>query len=262
MIQVKVPQNLSLKNALNFCNRLWDLEHSDEYAFDFVNLGLVEPFTMAYVANEMKRFRESKPESRFRALNHHNKSYAAHMGFFRAFGLKFGNEPGEASGSSTYLPLTILSVNELQEEAIKSYDHVGNIIESRSERIAKILTRQEKGDLVDTLTFSIREILRNVVEHSGSEIIEYCAQYWPTKNLVELAVLDTGYGIMQGLSSNPYLNPKDERDALHLALLPGVSGKMYKGVKKRRNDEWQNSGFGLYMTSRICRNGGDFFYSK
>src|SRR5690554_3868698 len=154
------------------------------------------------------------------------------MGFFRAFGLKFGNEPGEAVGSITYLPLTILPVKELQEEAIKSYDHVGNIIESRSERIARILTRQEKGDLVDTLTFSIREILRNVVEHSGSEIIEYCAQYWPSKNLVELAVLDTGYGIMQGLSSNPHLNIKDERDALHLALLPGVSGKMYKGVKR------------------------------
>lgn len=259
MIQVKIPQNLSLKNALNFCNRLWDLEHSDEYIFDFVNLWGVEPFTMAYVANELKRFRETKPKSQFKALNHENKSYAAHMGFFRAFGLKFGNKLGEAAGSSTYLPLTILNVAELQKEAADSYEHVGNIIEAKSKRIAKILTREDEGDLVDTLTFSIREILRNVVEHSGSEIIEYCAQYWPTKNLVEFAVLDTGNGIMQGLSTNPYLNINNERDALHLAMLPGVSGKMYKGVRKRKNDDWQNSGFGLYMTSRICRNGGDFF---
>ena len=262
MLQVKIPQNLSLTNALNFCNRLWDLEHSNEYAFDFANLGRVEPFTMAYVANELKRFRETKPKSKFTALNHKNKSYAAHMGFFRAFGLKFGNEPGEAAGSSTYLPLTILNVAELQKEAADSYDHVGNVIEAKSEQIAKILTRQENGDLVDTLTFSIREILRNVVEHSDSEIIEYCAQYWPTKNLVEFAVLDTGNGIMHGLSTNPYLNISDERDALHLAMLPGVSGKMYKGVKKRRHDEWQNSGFGLYMTSRICRNGGNFFIAS
>ncbi|MEP2619096.1 MAG: hypothetical protein ABJH25_13780, partial [Marinomonas sp.] len=203
MLQVKIPQNLSLRNALNFCNRLWDLEDSDEYAFDFANLGRVEPFTMAYVANELKRFRKTKPESTFTALNHQNKSYAAHMGFFRAFGLKFGNEPGEAAGSSTYLPLTILNVSDLQQEAADSYDHVGNIIEAKSEQIAKILTRQNSGDLVDTLTFSIREILRNVVEHSESEIIEYCAQYWPTKNLVELAVLDTGNGIMHGLSTNP-----------------------------------------------------------
>lgn len=262
MLQVKIPQNLSLINALNFCNRLWDLEHADEYAFDFVNLGRVEPFTMAYVANELKRFRKTRPKSRFTALNHQNKSYAAHMGFFKAFGLNFGNEPGEAAGSSTYLPLTILNVKDLQQEAADSYDNVGNVIEAKSEQIAKILTRKESGDLVDTLTFSIREILRNVVEHSESEIIEYCAQYWPTKSLVELAVLDTGNGIMHGLSTNPYINISNERDALHLAMLPGVSGKMYKGVKKRKHDEWQNSGFGLYMTSRICRNGGDFFIAS
>lgn len=262
MIKVNIPQNLSLNNALNFCNLLWDLEHSNEYTFDFANLRLVEPFTMAYVANELKRFRETKPQSKFTALNHTEKSYAAHMGFFRAFGLKFGNEPGEAVGSNTYLPLTILNVAELQKEAADSYDHVGNVIEAKSEQIAKILTQQDVGDLVDTLTFSIREILRNVVEHSGSEVIEYCAQYWPTKNLVEFAVLDTGNGIMCGLSNNPYLKITDERDALHLAMLPGVSGKMYKGVKKRKHDEWQNSGFGLYMTSRICRNGGNFFIAS
>lgn len=262
MIKVKVPQNLSLTNALNFCNRLWDLDHSDEYEFNFINLGNVEPFTMAYVANELKRFRNTKPNSRFTAINHENNSYAAHMGFFRAFGLKFGNEPGQAAGSSTYLPLTILNVAELEKEASDSYSHVGDIIESRSERIAKLLTRQDEGNLVDTLTYSFREIIRNVVEHSGSTIIEYCAQYWPTKNLVEVAILDIGNGIRSGLSTNPYLTIKDERDALHLALLPGVSGKMYKGVMKRKYDDWQNSGFGLYMTSRICRNGGDFFVAS
>jgi hypothetical protein len=214
---------------------------------------------MAYVANELKRYRETKPESRFTAKNHEDKSYSAHMGFFRAFGLKFGNEPGEASGSSTYIPLTILNVSDIKKEADNNYSHVGDVIESKSLDIAKILTRQNSGDLVDTLTFSIREIMRNVVEHSDSSIIEYCAQYWPTKNLVEVAILDTGTGIKKGLSSNPYLMINDEREALNLAMIPGVSGKMYKGVKKRKYDDWQNSGFGLYMTSRICRNGGDFF---
>jgi hypothetical protein len=188
MITVKVPQNLSLLNSIKFCNKLWTLEHSEAYEFDFINLGRVEPFTMAYVANELKRYRETKPESRFTAKNHEDKSYSAHMGFFRAFGLKFGNEPGEASGSSTYIPLTILNVSDIKKEADNNYSHVGDVIESKSLDIAKILTRQNSGDLVDTLTFSIREIMRNVVEHSDSSIIEYCAQYWPTKNLVEVAI--------------------------------------------------------------------------
>ena len=259
MTTVMIPKDLSLKNAIRFCNQLWEMEHSDEYLFNFIQLGRIEPFLMAYVSNELKRFRNTKPKSSFHASNHESKTYAAHMGFFRAFGLKFGNEPGEATGSSTYLPLTILNVSDFEVEALESYSHVGDVIEEKSEAIARLLTRKDSGDLVDTLTFTIREIIRNVVEHSGSEIVEYCAQYWPSQHLVEVAVLDTGNGIKQGLSSNPHLNLNDEREALHLALLPGVSGKMFKGVRKRQNDDWQNSGFGLYMTSRICRNGGSFF---
>jgi hypothetical protein len=261
-MEVNLPQNLYLREAIGFCNRLWNLEHASEYNFNFRRLRYVEPFTMAYVANELKRFRNTRPEQIFYATNHEDKSYPAHMGFFKAFGLNHGNEPGQAPGSSTYIPLTIIEVSSLQEAAAMSFDHVGNIIEKEATNIAQLITRQDSGDLVDTLTFSIREIMRNVVEHSNSDVIEYCAQYWPSRQLVEVAILDTGIGIAAGLSSNPYLSIDNERDAMHLALCPGVSGKMYKGVRKRKYDDWQNSGFGLYMTSRICRNGGNFFIAS
>lgn len=258
MTKLKIPQNLSLINAINFCNRLWKLEKDNVYEFDFRQLGKVEPFTMAYVANELKRF-SSVNLGTCSAINFEDHSYAAHMGFYKAFGLQHGKEPGEATGSSTYIPLTILKVEDIKKEAALGGEHVGDVLEEKSKQIAQMLVQQAKGNLVDTLTFSIREIMRNVVEHSESNIIEYCAQYWPTKNLVEVAVLDTGNGIRKGIETNPYLEIENERDALHLSLLPGVSGKMYKGVKERKHDEWQNSGFGLYMTSRICRNGGSFF---
>lgn len=257
MTKIKIPQNLSLINAINFCNRLWELKEDENYEFDFGSLALIEPFTMAYVANELKRFSLANPGT-CSAINFENHSYAAHMGFYRAFGLEHGKEPGEASGSSTYIPLTIINVSEIQREANLNGIHVGDVLENKSKKIAQILTREKYGDLVDTLTFSIREIMRNVVEHSESDVIDYCAQYWPTKHLVEVAILDTGTGIQKGLSTNPYLEINSERDALQLALQPGISGKMYKGIPECKHDEWQNSGFGLYMTNRICRNGGNF----
>ncbi len=46
MTIVRVPQNLSLPEAINFCNRLWNLEDDTEYEFDFSRLGTVEPFPM------------------------------------------------------------------------------------------------------------------------------------------------------------------------------------------------------------------------
>lgn len=261
MFIIDIPRTLNLYNSINFCKNLWSLPESEHYDFNFANLSFLEPFTMAYVANELKRYRNTKPDVRFSASNHKSHTYAAHMGFFKAFGLQYGHEPGEASGSSTYLPLTIINVAELKHEAASQYIHIGDLIEEKSSQIAQLLTRQESGDIVDTLTFSIREIMRNVVEHSNSEVIEYCAQYWPNKKLVEVAILDTGDGIQKSLSNNPHLHIESERDALHFALMPGISGKMYSGVRKT-GDAWQNSGFGLYMTSRICRNGGSFFIAS
>lgn len=257
--KVTLPQNLSLLNALNFCNRLWLIEPDDRVVFDCARLAHVEPFTMAYVAAEISRFGKSHPETSLVFENFEHHTFAAHMGFFKAAGWNHGNDPGEAKGSATYIPLTILKVNDIESEAVQAGKAVGDVIENESTRLAKILTQADDGELVDTVTFSLREIMRNVVEHSGSDVLEFCAQYWPTKKKVEIVVLDSGVGIRSSLTRNPHLQVGSDRDAIHLALMPAVSGKMFKGVKKRSNDVWQNSGFGLYMTNRLCRNGGSFF---
>ncbi|MCU1152204.1 sensor histidine kinase [Stenotrophomonas maltophilia] len=217
---------------------------------------------MALLASELKRFRTSKPETRFRAENHAESTYAAHMGFFQAFGLEHGNRPGEAQGSGNYLPLTYLNVEEIRQQAAQSYEPVGEFLDRESGRLAHVLTRLHEGQLVDTLTYSLREILRNAVEHSQSEKLAYCAQYWPTRHRVEIAVLDTGMGVRASLAANPYIEVDSDRTALQLSLMPSISGKMYRGVRRRPGDHWQNSGYGLYMTSRLCRNGGSFFIAS
>lgn len=247
---------------LNFCRRLWALEQAEEIIFDFGRMGRVEPFTMTLLASELKRFRASRPQTRFRSENHRDNTYPAHMGFFQAFGLAHGNRPGEAPGNANYLPLTYLTVDAINAQAAEGYEHIGDVLDRESAKLARVLTRMDDGALVDTLTYSLREILRNVVEHSGSEQLAYCGQYWPTRNRVEIAVLDTGMGIRTSLSANPHLRMDSDRDAVQLALMPSISGKMFRGVRQRPNDQWQNSGYGLYMTSRLCRNGGDFFIAS
>jgi hypothetical protein len=44
-----------------------------------------------------------------------------------------------------------------------------------------------------------------------------------------------------------------------MALLPSISSKMFKGVRRDPYDEWQNSGYGLFGVSRLCGLGGKFF---
>jgi hypothetical protein len=71
-------------------------------------------------------------------------------------------------------------------------------------------------------------------------------------------VLDTGIGIRAALSNNPYLKIDSDHEALNLALMPGISGKMFKGIKRDPYDGWQNSGYGLFAVSRLCGHGGKF----
>ncbi len=261
-VQINFPTRLDPGHAINFIDNLHKQPESRHYVFDFKNLNWVEPFSLLYISYHIAVYRSSKPEVKFEAINFHINNahlYAAHMGFFKSFGLDFGKKPGEASGGNHYIPIKIFDISRFEQESIDEGLEVGDVLEKHAGRLAKILTREEDGDLVETLEFALREMFRNVVEHSGAKRIGFCAQYYPKLKKVELAVLDNGVGVSQSLRQNPYLQIETDKDAINYSLLPGVSGKAFKGAPKQRKGFWSNSGFGLFMTSELCRNGGSFF---
>lgn len=257
---ITMPNVLDLSSALDFSSSLSSITEAEEYELDFMYLSWIEPFALLYVANSIKNFVAINENASFSVINLGHQqahSYAAHMGFFQFIGANYGNKPGEAKSNNRYVPITFINSSEIISEANKSYQEVGEVIEKRSRQLSRILTLAEGGELEETLTYSFREIIRNVVEHSKSPTIGYCAQYWPTKQKAEIAVIDVGIGVKSSLSQNSKYTRKinDDRDALHLALMPGVSSKII-GLS---DDVWANSGFGLYMTSRLCGEGGSFF---
>lgn len=254
-----VPPSRSLRSTLEWVTGLYQSPESDLYTFDFGAMDWIEPFPLLFLSANIRRFRKSKPEARFIATNFRTHSYAAHMGFFEAFNLHFGNKPGEAQGSDTYLPITSISVAYLNHEAGKRSLQVGDVLEGDTAKLAQLLTQEKSSHLVDTLAYTLREIMRNAVEHSEGDEFEYCGQYWPTQDKVEIAILDCGIGVQKSLSANPNLKILSGDDALRLALLPGISGKTNAGNKIREYDHWANSGYGLYITSRLCAVGGSFF---
>lgn len=249
---------LDLEGALAASRELWALPEHSSYQIDFSRLTWMEPFGMLYFARQLRTFADARKPARCQAIGHKKHTYAAHMGFFQSFGLDFGNDAGEASGTTAYIPITELRIRDLHVEAGQSQREVQEVIEQRCGQLASVLARSGNGPLYETLTYSLREILRNVTEHSNADSIWYAAQYWPSKDLVELSILDQGLGIKTTLSRNPHLTINTDEDALRLSLLPGISGRAYQGGPKLRTDEWANSGYGLYMTSQICASGGSF----
>lgn len=99
--------------------------------------------------------------------------------------------------------------------------------------------------------------MRNVVEHSSSPEILYCAQLWPRRDLAEIAIIDSGIGLELSLRQNPLLTVTSPIQALNLAMTPGIT-RNPPASRSGSYDPWQNRGLGLYMTSRICQEGGSF----
>lgn len=262
VVNVRVPRNLSSTNALQFVEEINDLPESELYEFDFTDLSWIDPFGLLYVSKALRDFLDDRSRAygaSCKAINFESRTYEAHMGFFQCFGLDYGNHPGDAPGSIHYLPITELNIDDLYREARGSGQALGQVISEKSERLASVLAQNDEGVLFDAIAYSIREIVRNSAEHSNGINVRYCAQHWPQKSRVQIAILDDGQGVKQSLTRNPFVECESDSDALKLAVLPAVSGKMYEGVEIRPYDVWQNSGYGLYMLSRICRDAGSLF---
>lgn len=260
-MRIELPKNLPIDECISFSNNLFNSPDEDIYEFDFARMNWYPPFSLLYLACQINRFKALHTNSNIIVINHERHYYAAHMAFFKAFGVDWGNSTLNNAGNDNHLPITDIETREIIEKTMSSHYEAGDIIERKSEDLAKILVRQDEGDLFKTLSYSIREMIRNCYEHSHTDRIQICAQYWPGQHRVEIGICDTGVGIRSGLEKNPKLKISSDKDALDLSVLPGISGTVYN-EKGRSLSPWANSGYGLFMTSNICAQGGSFFLAS
>lgn len=259
---ISIPNNLVIDETIAFINSFKELKELREYIFDFKLLVRIDPFSILLLSSELKIFKQNNPDCKFSAKNYEHCTYAAHMGFFKSFGLDYGKEPGEAKNNNRYIPLKIYYVDDIKQTARDLMVNPGEVLEDFAKEISSVLTQNNDEKLTEILRYCIREIFRNIVEHSHSKQFGFCAQYLPSLKRVSFAVLDRGIGIKNSLMDNPKLILENDLMAIEESIKPGVSGKIYAGQKRKPKGDWANSGYGLYMTSNICKNGGSFLVAS
>lgn len=266
-MEIIIP-SLKEKNTLSFIKNLSDIETSNENEIVFCfDAEWVKPLGMALCCSAVKQFSFKNEEipMRMELHNCNASGYASHMGFFRTISesIAIGNSPGEASGSQTYVPLTIIDLKDLQRRAFREgiVGEMNDIINIKSNQLASILCRSN-NNMQQLFSYIIREILRNIPEHAETQEAIICAQYWPKNGKAEIAILDEGIGIKRSLRKNKmhreYINT--DTDALISAVKPGISQAFSPDKKNMSRDVWANSGFGLFMASEICKRlNGEFW---
>lgn len=180
-----------------------------------------------------------------RAVNLGQKTaYAGRMKLFTHLGINFdpGLEEREAAGR--FVPLTQVS----------SSKDVGNVIGD----ISALLHLQEDPETLSAVQYCVSELLRNVLEHSGSPDGAFvCAHRYTAKepHRVTIAVADCGRGIASHLGRVYPAAAKDDVAALGLAMRPGITGAV-----AGQYGTPDNAGAGLFITRSIAKGSGGYFF--
>lgn len=255
--RISFPSKTDLETLFKFTIELDYYAQHDRLIIDMPQKVFCGPFAMLLIASKVKYLRDKYKNLSIIFNGWDCHEYLSHMGFFSLCGFDHGKEVGQARGNDRYLPITKLKEQDLSEQPSDKFEEMQDLLQRTVDRIALVLAHslEENGDMYDVLSYSLREVFRNAYEHGDTDSLYYCAQYWPSTDKVEFAVADFGIGVRSGLGRNPNFRFKTDKEALEFSLLPSVSGRTHE---PRRSENWFNSGYGLYMTNRLARNGGNF----
>lgn len=96
-------------------------------------------------------------------------------------------------------------------------------------------------ELIGCLNYCWYEVVGNIIEHAESPINGYvAAQYYPSREVIRVVMLDCGIGIKSALSKNPIYANYTEEEALLECIKEGVTNG-------------RGMGRGLYHTSEFIK---------
>ncbi|EKO3388947.1 sensor histidine kinase [Vibrio fluvialis] len=243
------PKVLESSKIQEIIAQLEAAQDSDAVEIDLNSIRFSRPTAMLVLGSKLSNWSEYRKYKRLktRLVNPTDSpaySYMAHVGFFDLIGSKkvSGKAMGEARGSTTYTPIT-----KITRPSFSDVDSWYKNIISSVRQLANVLA----GTPSDTeehrfFLYTLRELVRNVFEHSGVDECYICGQRWEDGK-VEISILDEGIGVAQSLAKS--FSITNEEHALRQAIKPGVSSTTNISTDKNTYD---NSGFGLYVLSEIA----------
>ena len=255
MVTITVPERFERDSLAPFFEKLDVYRNVDNVCLDVGNLKFSYPTAMLVAGAKLREWvmyrRQNGLRSRRSGVDPSRRviSYLMHLGFFDFIGMGVGKSVGEAGGSSSYLPITRVTrpeFNPFDQTVMDWYES----IQHEANRLAKVLS-QNDADALSTYVYAIREIIRNVFEHSKTEECFICGQRW-WGGKVEISIIDEGVGISSTLRESYEIQTDDQ--ALQLAIRPGVSRTNAHAAQ----NVFDNSGFGLFVLSEVGNRFGWF----
>lgn len=198
----------------------------------------VHPVVLCMIVGLGLFMKEHKAKINFEQMEATSKHYFQRMGMFKLLEIKFNMDIKHHDSSGRFIPV----------QKIKNSEELNNFIQE----IITLLHLQPKQ--TEPIKYILSELVRNVFEHANTPngaIVS--AQYYKKSNTVRIGVVDTGVGIKSTLQQ--FYHPKDDLNAINLALTPGITGT----TKKIGGGTEMNAGAGLFFIKSLAKVSRDFF---
>ncbi len=199
---------------------------TDSQAIDLRDAAFIDPYGMIGILELGEVLKPSGPAGTiYLPRSEEVLKYLDRMDFFRFAPLYFTLDPPKPGTSEKYLRSPDSDVL-LEITKIEKSDDIHFIVGKVKERAHSILARHlnygEKA--INDFIVALSEVCQNIVEHSESKGFVGIQKYHFLKirrNVVKIAVMDTGIGFMNSLSDRFLL--RNDLHAIEKALLHGAS---------------------------------------
>lgn len=251
---IKIRQLSTFSNVKSLLSTISTCIDNENLIFDFNDISFVKIIPAAVLAREIKAIARYRRRNNLttRALQTAESdvlSYLRYIGYFKLIGLDSGTDMRSECHTSNYIPVTEYSYLHFKNLADGDFMRtVQDYIAEEADELSKLFSAE--GQKNELISYSIKEIIRNVYEHSKADKLYIMGQYWRNGN-VQIAIMDEGIGLLNTLK-HKYSELSNDLQAIHAAIQPGVSGSDFS---QNPND---NSGFGLYVISRLAEQLGYF----
>lgn len=275
---LQVPIRLNEQTALQLAADIALIPTDSNALLDFSATQHFEPFAMLLVGSAVRRaqrlFRATGRQFSIPTSSIDSEGFAGHMGFWQSMDLDIGRSVSAESGKASNVPITRIDIGEMYRDAGGTDPRGSGVLEARAAALARILSNPYSPVLHEALTYALRELFRNVLEHAMTPEIWVCGMSWPKRDYVQVAILDEGRGVRSSLRDNAEFVFATDQEAIAKALEPGVTRNKGKSQTMAAVERWadeghelplsffENAGYGLYMLSRLCREAGQFLIAS
>jgi anti-sigma regulatory factor (Ser/Thr protein kinase) len=254
-VEIKIPNRFSdnFGEPLNYIIKqliIINQENPTKLIFDFSGSKFISPFVIGSVIALTNHLRRKGKTVSFKVDGNSNvTNYFETIRFpdgYNFDGLSSAemNFKLEEYGLKTFIPLVLFPTGANQAES--------TLRENVLSAINSILKKQLKldGGILEAVYYLIDELTNNIADHSSSEKGILFAQFYPTKNYMDICIIDYGKGIRQTYLDSGKANPSSDEEAIEFA----IKGKSTK-------DQSISRGFGISTSRTMITDGlkGKFF---